>query len=424
MTKLTDTVARTGVLPPGKQDVIVWDSALVGFGLRIRKVAKGVRKLWIVQYRDATRASRRFIIGSVDEMGAAKARDIAADKLAGVRLGIYPHAGRERQRKEAEQQRDRNAETFGVVAKLYLANRQKALRERSFLEVRRHIEKLWEPFAKKSIHEINRRMVALRIAEISEGIRQADGAVMGGPVAANRARATLSAMFSWAMREGIVDQNPVAATNKAIDEDPCDRVLTDAELAAIWTACRDDDYGRIVRILMLTGQRREEVGGMLWSELDLKGGLWTMQGSRTKNGKRHGVPLTPEVVGILEKVARRGRPEGTPDHVFGRNGYSGWSKSKSLLDQRIRESGPIAPWRLHDLRRTMKTIMADKLDVRTEVSEAILNHAKVGMEAVYNGAQYLTQKRRALETWADYLNPIINGDARKVVPMRPKEVPA
>jgi integrase len=410
MTKLSDTVARTGVLPAGKSDHILWDSALVGFGLRIRKVAKGVRKLWIVQYRDATRQSRRFIIGSVDEMGAAKARDTAADKLAGVRLGIYPHAEREHRRRAAEHERDRNAETFSVVAQLYLANQEKALRERSLLEVKRHIEKHWEPFAKKPIHEINRRIIAVRVTEISTA---------NGPVAANRARATLSAFFSWAMGEGIVENNPVIGTNKAIDEDPRDRVLTDAELAAIWTACRDDDYGRIVRTLMLTGQRREEVGGVLWDELDLEKGLWTMQGARTKNSKRHVVPLAPEVLGILEKINRRPGP-----HVFGRNGYSGWSKSKSLLDQRIRENGPIASWRLHDLRRTMKTVMADKLDVRTEVSEAILNHSKVGMEAVYNGAEYLRQKRKALEMWADYLNPIINGDARKVIPLRPKEVPA
>jgi integrase len=416
--KLSDTVARTGALSPGQTDIIIWDSALVGFGLRIRKVAKGVRKLWIVQYRDATRASRRFIVGSVDEMGAAKARDIAADKLAGVRLGIFPHAEREQQRKEAEQERDRTAETFGVIAKLYLANRERALRERSFLEVKRHIEKLWEPFTKKPIHEINRRLIAVRLTEISTA---------NGPIAANRARATLSALFSWAMGEGIVENNPVVGTNKAIDEDPRDRVLADAELAAIWSACRDDDYGRIVRLLMLTGQRREEVGGMFWGEVDLENGLWTMAGSRTKNAKRHVVPLVSQVVSILGAVTHRAR-DGALDHVFGGGdgGFSGWSKAKANLDARITEAqgNPIADWRLHDLRRTMKTVMADKLDVRTEISEALLNHAKVGMEAVYNTSQYLTQKRKALEMWADYLNPIINGGARKVLPMRPKEVPA
>jgi hypothetical protein len=139
--RLTDTSARTEGLPKGKSDHIVWDDKLSGFGLRIRKGAKGVRKIWIIQFRDALRESRRFILGTVDELSAAKARDIAADKLAGIRLGIYPHVEREQARALAEKERDKDAETFEAIGKLYLANRKKSLRERSFEEVRRHIEK-------------------------------------------------------------------------------------------------------------------------------------------------------------------------------------------------------------------------------------------------------------------------------------------
>jgi integrase len=411
--RLTDTVAQTGALPTGKSDFILWDDRLTGFGLRIRKLAKGVRKLWIIQYRDALRESRRYILGTVNELSAGQARDIAADKLAGIRLGTYPHSEREKRRQEAEQERDRDAETFEAVGKLYLASREKALRKRSFLEVKRHIEKLWEPFASTPIHEINRRVVAIRIAEISN---------CNGPVAANRARATLSAMFGWAMREGIVEQNPVFATNKATEEESRDRVLTPSELAAIWPACRDDDYGRIVRLLMLTGQRREEVGSMLWSELDLERGLWTMAGARTKNGKRHVVPLVPAVIAILEAVPRRARLEGAADHVFGggAGGFSGWSKAKARLDRRISEAQgkPITDWRLHDLRRTMKTAMSDGLDVKAEISEAILNHAKQGMEEVYNRAEYISQKQTALALWADRVRTVMEGPDCKVIPMR------
>jgi integrase len=266
---LTDTVARTGAPPKGKTDHIIWDDRLAGFGLRIRKGAKGVRKLWILQYRDALRETRRYIIGTVDELGSAKARETAADMLAGIRLGTYPHAEREKERDRAERERDKNAETFKAVAKLYLANQRKRLRERSFEEVRRHIEKNWSPLASIPIHQINRRTIATRIAEI---------ATNHGPVTANRARSTLSAMFGWAMREGIIEQNPVIATNKAVEEMSRDRVLTDAELAEIWAASSDDDYGRITRLLMLTAQRREEVGAMLWSELDLERGVWVLSG--------------------------------------------------------------------------------------------------------------------------------------------------
>jgi integrase len=293
--KLTDTIARTTVLARGKTDMVIWDTQLTGFCLRIRKVAKGVNKYWLLQYRDSLGASRRFIIGTVSEIGVTKAREIAGELLAEIRLGKYPHIEREKQRKAAEHERDRAIETFGAISALYLERQQRALRERSFYQVKRHIEKDWAPFHRASIHDIDRRSIALRVTEI---------ATKGGPVAANRARTTLSGFFTWAVREGLVENNPVLNTNKAIDEAPRDRVLTDGELAAIWAACEDDTFGRAVRILMLTGQRRAEVGGMRWDELDLEQGLWMLASDRVKNGKRHLVPLVPEVVAILKKMPR------------------------------------------------------------------------------------------------------------------------
>jgi integrase len=410
------------VLPKGKTDHIIWDDKLTGFGLRIREVAKGVRKLWIIQYRDALRKTRRYIIGTVDELGAAKARETAAALLAGVRLGTYPHAEREKERDRAEQEREKNAETFEAVAKLYLASQKKRLRERSYEEVRRHVEKNWSPLARIPIHHINRRAIATRISEI---------ALKHGPVTANRARATLSAMFAWAMREGIVEQNPVVATNKAVDESSRDRVLTEEELRKIWTHSQDDDYGRITRLLMLTAQRREEVGAMLWSEVDLERGIWTLSGERTKNKKPHVVPLAPPAISILNAVPRRSR-----DRVFGdaEDGFQGWSWSKNRLDTRINEARApagnptaIAEWRLHDLRRTVATILPDRLGVQPHIVEQILNHAsghKGGVAGVYNRATYEREVRSALLLWADHLNSIIEGADRKVIPMRaPNQLP-
>jgi integrase len=414
--KLTDTVARTGALPPGKQDHILWDTALTGFGLRIRKGSKGVRKRWIIQYRDALRGTRRYIIGTMDELGAAKARETAADLLAGIRLGTYPHAEREKERDRAEQERDRNAETFEAIAKLYLANQRKRLRERSYEEVRRHIEKNWSPLARIPIHKIGRRGIATLISEIAE---------QRGHVTANRARATLSAMFVWAMRQGIVEQNPVVATNKAVDETSRDRVLTEHELCEIWTQSQNDDYGRITRLLLLTAQRREEVGAMVWSEVDLERGIWTLSGERTKNKRPHLVPLAPLAISILDAVPRRSR-----ERVFGggEEGFRGWSWSKSRLDYRINEARaaagnptPIAPWRLHDLRRTTATVMADKLGVQPHIIEAVLNHVsghKAGVAGVYNRAGYEREVRAALLVWADHLESMVHGDERKIVPMR------
>jgi integrase len=413
--KLTNETVRTIKLMTGQGDLIVFDEKLSGFGFRVRRGSKGINQTWVIQYRDALRKSRRFIIGTLDELNAAKAREVAADMLANIRLGVYPHAEREKTRDLAEKERDKDTETFATVGNLYLANRRKHLRERSFEEVRRHIEKNWSPFARTSIHQINRRMIALRITEI---------ATNHGLVTANRARAALSAMFGWAMREGIVEQNPVIATNKAVEEMSRDRVLTDTELAEIWAASRDDDYGRITRLLMLTAQRREEVGAMLWSELDLDREVWVLSGERTKNKRPHVVPLAPLAISILNAVPRRER-----NRVFGEgeDGFYGWSWAKERLDHRINQAragegnlNPITAWRLHDLRRTAATVMADKLGVQPHIVEALLNHVsghKAGVAGVYNRAGYEREVRAALLVWADHLESIIHGAERKIVPL-------
>ena len=112
------------------------------------------------------------------------------------------------------------------------------------------------------------------------------------------------------MGEGLVDTNPVIGTNKATDEVHRDHVVWDHELATIWRACRDDDYGRTVRLLILTGQRREEIGAMEWGELDLAGGLWSIPKGRTKNGLPHDVPLSPLALGLLADSTPRGPAPG------------------------------------------------------------------------------------------------------------------
>ena len=419
--KLTDTVADKAILPPRKGDVIHFDSKLPGFGLRLRRLANGVQKSWIVQYRDAAGKSRRFLIGTTEEMKAAKARAIAADKLADIRHGTYPHLERKKARALA-------VESFESVGKLYLAKRKTDLRPRSYVEVKRHIEKRWSTLAETSIHHIDQRTVALRLNEIAE---------KHGKIEANRARATLSAMFTWAMGEGIVTANHVAATNKPAEEKPRKRMLSDAELAEIWAQCRDDAYGRIVKLLMLTAQRREEVGAITWAELDLERGAWTLAGERTKNEEDHIVPLAPAALSILIATPRLARESGQPEFVFssGDAGFSGWSKAKIALDERINAArkvagnkAPMPEWQMqHDLRRTAATRMADALRIPPHIIEAILNHKsgyRGGVSGVYNKGTYAAEVRDALLMWADYVRTITDGAERKVIPMRPKEVPA
>ncbi|MFB9262828.1 tyrosine-type recombinase/integrase [Bradyrhizobium erythrophlei] len=210
-----------------------------------------------------------------------------------------------------------------------------------------------------------------------------------------------------------------------------DRVLADAELSEIWRACRDDDYGRIVRLLTLTAQRRDEVGGMRWPEV--AGATWTIPGARTKNHREHSLLLAPAPLALIEAQPRRN----DRDFIFGdgprrdgdpQRGFSGWSKSKAALDTRILEARqkaakdagedvdevkPLPDWRLHDLRRTAATVMADRLGVLPHIVEAVLNHVsghRAGVAGVYNRALYSAEMRDALERWGEHVAALV-GDA-------------
>ena len=138
---------------------------------------------------------------------------------------------------------------------------------------------------------------------------------------AGRARAQLSALFSWALAHGLCEANPVVGTLAPKGGQPRERVLSDSELARIWQACGDDDYGRCIRLLILTGARRQEIGGMCWSEIDFEHGTWTLPAARSKNGREHVLPLLPAMLAVIKDVPRLV----SRDQLFGQraNGFTG-----------------------------------------------------------------------------------------------------
>jgi integrase len=189
-----------------------------------------------------------------------------------------------------------------------------------------------------------------------------------------------------------------------------DRVLSDAELAAVWNACGNDTYSKIVKLLILTGARREEVGGMLWSELD-KRPLWIISASRTKNRLEHVLTLPGLAWSLIDSTPRR-EPK---NRVLGNGpqGFNNWNTAKKALDRR---SG-IVSWRLHDLRRTAATRMAD-LGIQPHIIEAALNHVsghKAGVAGIYNRSSYQREVKNALAIWADHVASIVSGEERKIL---------
>jgi integrase len=388
----TKTAVDALRLPPGKNDHIYWDPELPGFGVRLR----GEHRRWIVQYRVGTQQRRESF--DPRQISLDDARKIARQRFAQAHLGQDPAADRVKAKAEAEAAKL----TLGNVADRYLAARAPVLRPATMRAARWHLNTLWAPLHGKPIAGIRRPDVAARLAEIARD---------NGRTSSALARRTLSACFAWCIREGLAEVNPIAGTNDpGRDQQARDRVLSDAELSAVWRAAEPDvlnDFGTIARLLILTGMRRQEIGSLRWDEIDLATGLLAIPAARAKNRERFEITLPEPALAILRAVPRR---EGNPS-VFGtvRCGYSAWSYAFNALSLRIAEAQgrPLPPWRLHDVRRTVRTGLG-RLGVRPDVAERVIGHAKGGVEAIYDRHRYEPEIRAALAAWAAHVHAIVS----------------
>lgn len=383
--RLTKQAIETLTIPPGKKDAFFWDDTLKGFGVKLN--AGGSRQ-FVAQYRALNGRQPRVTIGRVGIITLDDARKEARMILAKAQTGSDPQAERVEAKRQA-------SITLGSVTATYLKRAKDRLAPRSYQEVERHLTKAWAPLADMPLNGIKRADVAAQLTVVADN----------GAVNADRARSALSGLYSWAIGEGLAESNPVTGTNKQADEKPRERFLSREEVRAVWNACRNDDYGVIVKLLLLTAQRKTEVGSLEEAELDLDGALWTLPGARAKNGRTHEIPLSPLAVQLIrDKPRLAGR-----SLVFGqgKGGFSGWSNSKERLDKRVATAGAtLAPWTIHDLRRTATTLMADHLGVQPHILSAITNHTPEGMKKVYNLAPYRAEKRDALNRWADFVEDL------------------
>jgi integrase len=383
----------------GKTDAIFFDDALTGFGFRLRAGAGGkILRTWVVQYRRAG-ATRRVLLGSAEVLTPERARAAAKEVLAKVVLGQDPSADR-----ADRQQKDKL--TFAKAVADHLGSRRRHLRPNTFSETTRYLTGAYfKPLHNMPLDTITRQDVALRIKSIERE---------SGAAAAGQARAKLSGFFVAAMQDGLVESNPVIGARKPVSNRPRQRLLSDIELAAIWNATDDEtEYGKIIRLLVLTGCRREEIGGMQWSELAPD--AWTLAAERAKNHRAHTLPLMPMMRSILDTVPRMASRE----RLFGERspaGFQSWDLHKQDLDARSGVSG----WQLRDIRRSVATKMAD-IGIQPHIIEQILNHVsghRAGVAGVYNRSPYEREVRAALAQWHDHVRALVDGGERKVLPMR------
>jgi integrase len=300
--------------------------------------------------------------------------------------------------------RDKDRNSLRALIEDFLAEKERQLRPRSFVEVKRYLTTgYFKPLHGMPADTITRRDVSARVVAIARE--------SGNPTAA-RAKGALSNLFVWAMQMGLVESNPTIGSAQPEEGKPRSRVLSNEELAAIWRVCGDDDYGRIIKLLILTGCRRQEIGDLRWSsEIDLDKATLTIPASRSKNGRTLVLPIMPAMREIIESVPKMA----TRDQLFGQrsHGFTAWYEGKPALDKR---SG-VANWVVHDIRRTVATRMAD-LGVQPHIIEAVLNHqsgSKRGVAGTYNRSPYEREVKAALGMWHDHLRTIIARGERVVL---------
>jgi integrase len=378
--RLTDSTIAALKVPKGKSEIIAFDDLLPGFGIRIRR---GGSKRFIYQYK-LNGTNRRV---TFKEANVKRARAAAQILAAKVTLGSDPAL-------EKEAAQDAAGDTFKRCLDRYLTRPQGRRRERTLQEIRRHLERNLAPLHRLHIRTIDRRRVAGELVRLT---------AENGAVQSNRTRSSLSAFLNWCIGEGYIDVNVAAQTNKH-EEIARSRVLSDAELRTIWRALPEQgDYRDLIRLLILTGQRLREIANLSWREVDLDKAIITLPPDRTKNHRPHVVPLSAPALEILKGRVREER-----ELVFGTGvrGFSNFSKSKRLLDERAKLK---SPWVVHDIRRSVATGLA-KL-VQPHIVECVLGHVggfRAGVSGVYNLHAYEGEKRQALDLWGKHISGLVS----------------
>lgn len=420
MAKANITKRAVDAAIPGTKTYFLWDEKVAGFGL---KVTPAGSKAYVFQYRlaapgkaDAT-APARYTIGKHGNLTPDQARKRAQDLAVLVAQNIDPReleaetrAARDEEARKASEKTKLEAElAFSRIVDLWLLDYAAGDERRpaSIRQAKLIANNYLKPaLGAKPIPHVQRHDLQLIIDNIPASKKAMRRAVF----------TYASVLFGWAVERGSIATNPLADMKKPPAPKSRDRVLENGELIAVWAAAKTlgDLWGAFYRLALLTGQRREEVAALRWSELDRSNMEWVIPSDRTKNGVAHIVPLSRTVVEELDRLAGSATwpKSGYVLTTTGRTPISGFSKAKKALDSLIagaRSEGALPAWRVHDLRRTVATGF-QKLGVRFEVTEAVLNHisgAKGGVAGIYQRHDWKDEKKAALSAWATYISELI-----------------
>lgn len=411
-----DALAR-----PATADEYHWDSKMSGFGVRV--TPRGV-KSYVCQYRMPGKNARRKTLGKHGApLTPDKARKLAEEMLWDVKRGIDPvDAERERIRKRETQEFEKYVERF---ADLYLKSEWPDSWQDANARLVNHVVPV---FKGRAVSDIKRA----DISDLLDGLRDR-------PALARNTHAVLRKLFAWAVDRDHIATSPMPKAPPAVKQRK--RTLSPDEIRALWRATDklNPPFGSFVRLLLITGQRRNEVAGLPWAELSQAESLWTLDGKRAKNDADHLVHLSD--LAMTEFSALQWKKRGLVLTTTGKTAISGFSRMKRALDKAMLEELQkqaderakelqisaervnLQPWRLHDIRRTVTTQMQG-LGIAIEVTEKVINHLSgetSGIAGVYNLWAYQDEKRKALDAWSNRLSALIGmSDNSNVVQLAEK----
>jgi integrase len=385
MAKLTAKTVETIKPAPTRQEIP--DALLPGLYLIVQP--SGARS-WAVRYRH-NGTPRKHTLGSYPAIDLKTARELGTKVLRTAAEGRDPAGERQVQQ----------ANSVGEVVAQFLAKHgQRNYRPKTFKEAERllrlYVVSRW---GSRPIAGVTRTEVRDMLDKLTDDT----------PVLANRVHSITRKLFGWAVEKEIIPTSPLTGLKAPAEEKSRERILTDQELRAVWRAAKElGPYGTMVRLLALTGQRRGEIAGLTWDEVDLDKKLITLPAARVKNGRTHEVPLSRQAVALIE-----GLPHHSEQYVFSLGGgpINGFGKDKERIDKAC----GVENWTLHDLRRTAASGMA-RLGVSLPVIEKCLNHTSgsfAGVAGIYQRHDFAGEKRRALETWGSHVAAVVGDKAAK-----------